>query len=235
MNALERLRAVLCTPDGEVCIRGSEGDRAIIQEALAELDTLTRPAAGDFVMVPREATPEMIVAGAKVLGASFGIQFAYTAMLSAAPQQGGQETGSHFPAKPLRVFDSGPWTWDETGQKFSGDDLDGAAYARYRDYMAGHEPQPQQPAEAVAGEFHECPHCKGWSRTPPPSTDIGKLRDAQDVIEGIKTLADGWRDLAAHIRETDKHSPVANELDNCADDVVGTIEAALIGDGGERA
>jgi hypothetical protein len=40
---------------------------------------------GDMALVPREATPEMVAAGAKVLSASFGLQFAYTAMLSAAP------------------------------------------------------------------------------------------------------------------------------------------------------
>lgn len=54
MNAIERLRAVLCAPDGTVSIHGSDGDRAIIHDALTELDALT-PAPqvqGDMVLVP---------------------------------------------------------------------------------------------------------------------------------------------------------------------------------------
>lgn len=35
----DKLQAVLCNPDGNVCIRGSEGDRAIIQQALAALNS----------------------------------------------------------------------------------------------------------------------------------------------------------------------------------------------------
>ena len=45
MNALERLRAVLCAPDGEVVIDGTDADRSIVAEALKELDTaLSQPA-----------------------------------------------------------------------------------------------------------------------------------------------------------------------------------------------
>lgn len=34
---LDRLRAVLCDPEGRVCIAGSDGDRAVIQSALNAL------------------------------------------------------------------------------------------------------------------------------------------------------------------------------------------------------
>ena len=45
MNALERLRAVLCAPDGEVVIDGTDADRSIVAEALKELDAaLSQPA-----------------------------------------------------------------------------------------------------------------------------------------------------------------------------------------------
>lgn len=39
MNALEQLRALLCDPEGNVCIHGSDEDRRLIQEALAALDS----------------------------------------------------------------------------------------------------------------------------------------------------------------------------------------------------
>jgi len=36
MKAIEKLRAVLCDADGNVCCAGSDGDRKVIAEALAE-------------------------------------------------------------------------------------------------------------------------------------------------------------------------------------------------------
>ena len=39
MNALEKLKSVLCSPDGEVCIHGSDGDRRIVADALADLES----------------------------------------------------------------------------------------------------------------------------------------------------------------------------------------------------
>lgn len=43
--ALDELRAVLCDPDGRVCIDGSDGDRAVIQQALAMLAAAPHPVA----------------------------------------------------------------------------------------------------------------------------------------------------------------------------------------------
>ena len=40
MNAIDDLKAVLCDIEGKVCCNGSDGDRDIIQKALAELATL---------------------------------------------------------------------------------------------------------------------------------------------------------------------------------------------------
>jgi hypothetical protein len=40
MDAIEKLKAVLCDPSGDVCCRGSDGDRTIIAEALGELAEL---------------------------------------------------------------------------------------------------------------------------------------------------------------------------------------------------
>jgi len=77
-------------------------------------------------------------------------------MLSAAPQQVGQEEFANCCDTP-------------------------AYCSSVRRCTRLDEAKPQQPAEAVAGEFHECPHCKGWSRTPPPAIDIGKLRELYDA------------------------------------------------------
>jgi hypothetical protein len=38
MNPIEKLKAVLCGPDGECCIDGSDEDRKIIDEALTQLE-----------------------------------------------------------------------------------------------------------------------------------------------------------------------------------------------------
>lgn len=38
MSAIENLKSVLCDPEGNVCIRGSDEDRKIIQESLVEIE-----------------------------------------------------------------------------------------------------------------------------------------------------------------------------------------------------
>ena len=38
MEALEQLKSVLCDPEGNVCISGSDGDRKVISDALESLD-----------------------------------------------------------------------------------------------------------------------------------------------------------------------------------------------------
>lgn len=39
------------------------------------------------------------------------------------------------PREPLSVFDAGPWIWTQTGEQFTGAQLDEAAFAKYRDTM----------------------------------------------------------------------------------------------------
>jgi len=51
--------------------------------------------------------------------------YAALAALAAAPAQP--------VAEPLKVFSKGPWTFRETGQDFSGADLDEAAFVAYRE------------------------------------------------------------------------------------------------------
>ena len=46
MEVLLNLKSVLCDPEGNVCISGSDADRAIIQEAIADIErTIERQAA----------------------------------------------------------------------------------------------------------------------------------------------------------------------------------------------
>ena len=44
------------------------------------------------------------------------------------------------PDMPLQIFDNGPWIWKETGESFTGTDLDAAAFAKYRDLLAATAP-----------------------------------------------------------------------------------------------
>lgn len=165
------------------------------------IDTLTRPADGDFVMVPREATEAMIDAwfaakrGPLETNVSrFGP--AYTAMLSAAPQQHGQEVdeaerGLQTPrrVKAVELLLSLGYQWD------------GAQWD-----------QPQQPAEAVAVDLEqfrkpvefwlahsekmmpemrttatvEAPRLLAIIDSTPPAIDIGKLRE---LVKRVETLA----------------------------------------------
>ena len=44
------------------------------------------------------------------------------------------------------------------------------------------------------------------------------------LVNELELLAESWRQLALDIRARDRHSPAANELDNCADDLAGICE-----------
>jgi hypothetical protein len=43
METSEKLIAVLCDPEGEVCIDGSDEDRKMLQKAIEEVKELERP------------------------------------------------------------------------------------------------------------------------------------------------------------------------------------------------
>lgn len=47
--------------------------------------------------------------------------------------------------------------------------------------------------------------------------------DIRRLLNQLMGLQEDWRTLSCQIREKDKHSPVANELENCADDLLGHI------------
>lgn len=56
---------------------------------------------------------------------------------------------AELPDAPLPVFSKGPWTFKETGQSFSGAELDEAAFVAYRD-RASHGRAPAQPDPAYS-------------------------------------------------------------------------------------
>jgi len=67
-----------------------------------------------------------------------------------AQSEGAQQPGVAYaalPDAPLSVFSKGHWTFKETGQNFSGAELDEAAFVAYRD-RASHGQAPAQPAPA---------------------------------------------------------------------------------------
>lgn len=72
--------------------------------------------------------------------------------MRAAQPAGAQQPGAAYaelPDAPLSVFSKGPWTFKETGQNFSGAELDEAAFVAYRD-RASHGQAPAQPVAEPA-------------------------------------------------------------------------------------
>jgi len=47
---------------------------------------------------------------------------------------------SQSAGEPVAIFSKGPWLFRETGQEFSGADLDAAAFAAYRDRLTSQPP-----------------------------------------------------------------------------------------------
>ncbi|MEN5317732.1 hypothetical protein ABE509_09285 [[Pseudomonas] hibiscicola] len=76
----------------------------------------------------------------------------HVATLSAQPSPGGQGDA------PLRVFSAGRWTYDGTGQSFSHEDMDAAAFVVYRDAALS----SRQPVGEPVSD--ECEGCKGGIR-----------------------------------------------------------------------
>lgn len=69
----------------------------------------------------------------------------WQAALSAQPSSGGQGD------RPLRVFSAGVWTYDGTGQSFSHEDMDAAAFVVYRDAaLAARQPVSDQHPDDLA-------------------------------------------------------------------------------------
>ena len=71
-----------------------------------------------------------------------------------APAQPAAQQGAAYaalPDAPLSVFSKGPWVFKETGQDFSGAELDEAAFVAYRE----HASHGQVPAPAATGDDRE--------------------------------------------------------------------------------
>lgn len=49
------------------------------------------------------------------------------------------------PQEPLHVFSKGPWLFEETGQRFTGEELDAAAFEKYRALYAAPAPDSASP------------------------------------------------------------------------------------------
>lgn len=83
------------------------------------------------------------------------VQVALDPAVSDAQQPEAQAV-AWVPSEPIKVFDAGPWTHD--GREYSGDELDGAAFARYRDVaeaakaLTAHPTTPAVGVEAQATE-----------------------------------------------------------------------------------
>lgn len=230
-------------------------DLATLKEAA---DALTRPADGEFVMVPREATREIISAMLESRASDEEGEFpalmdlidfsgqnknhavvraAYRAMLSAAPQQGGQEvertcmntcTHSDF-FNGLACEKCLATVFSPTGVSAQ---QPAEAVAHERDALA----------EAIGNAAVKCgllaTHVTGLTgpqllmlcddmasaiTTPPPAIDIGKLRE----------LVERWRVEAAEARAIGQPLITFDKGHASATELRANELAALIGDGGE--
>jgi len=105
-------------------------------------------------------------------------------------------TYAEMPDAPLPVFSKGPWTFKETGQNFSGAELDEAAFVAYRD-RASHG---QAPAEIMT--LQEVWDAAGGNPRIKPTRD--------DVLLALKTL-DEVCDEAA-LRASHGQAPAGESL-----------------------
>ena len=108
-------------------------------------------------------TKEMISAGIRAcretppLSDAILVQNIYAAMRAAQPSPAGQGDS------PLRVFSAGRWTYDGTGQSFSHEDMDAAAFVVYRDAaLASRQPVGQVPV-AFRIVYPDGSHSHNWT------------------------------------------------------------------------
>ncbi|HEL4110776.1 TPA: hypothetical protein UM343_000897 [Stenotrophomonas maltophilia] len=118
----------------------------------------------------------------------------------------------------LRVFSAGRWTYDGTGQSFSHEEMDAAAFVVYRDAALSAQPSPGgQDAliDALADDVESCvSDACGYLASNSGWDDYGIYRD--DAAERYRALPDRIRELAAR-------QPVGEPVD--ATDAM--VEAAL--------
>ncbi|WP_242877298.1 hypothetical protein [Stenotrophomonas maltophilia] len=98
------------------------------------------------------------------------------AALSAQPSPGGQGDA------PLRVFSAGRWTYDGTGQSFSHEDMDSAAFVVYRDDSLA--------ARQAVGKIDEAAVLRRaaavldmWEGDSNQTGYMGDFKDAQAILE----------------------------------------------------
>src|SRR5690606_21722705 len=65
------------------------------------------------------------------------------ALLEKALERTVYSSSAQVPDAPLKVFDSGPWIYEPDGVRFSGQQLDGAAFAEYRRLLAAAPAAPK--------------------------------------------------------------------------------------------
>lgn len=166
-----------------------------------------------MVMVPKEPTLDMGWAYLDAATASDPLRThsfnhaGYRAMIAAAPAQP--------VAKPLKVFSKGPWTFRETGQDFSGADLDEAAFVAYRERAS----RGQAPAQAAPAYKDSTPELhigdsvfESWYSTYSPAhkSDKQRARDAYAAGMGDPLV------VAAHTPQADSVQEDADPLQGAA-------------------
>ena len=94
---------------------------------------------------------------------------------------------------PLAVFAKGPWVWRETGQKFSAEEMDEAAFVVYRE--AGWRPPSQAPAGVEAaqqGQFD--PAVPTNDRLRAIARQARDRNGPSDTTNPAEYVLEGWRE-----------------------------------------
>jgi len=141
-----RIRALIDSAGGakdDFCGKPKRADRALDACACATLTYTPQPAEGDgavadALMVVNDAANDARHAGD--YAKANALVRARVTLYRASTRQAATAV---VPDAPLKVFDSGPWIYEPDGVRFSGQQLDGAAFAEYRRLLAAAPAAPK--------------------------------------------------------------------------------------------
>lgn len=118
--------------------------------------------------------------------------------------------------EPVTVFSRGPWLFEETGQRFTGAELDAEAFAKYRAALAAQaekhaaELASMQDDRAVAENHHYAMY----------SADLNK---AHEVADALRTKVDA---LSSALRMVGMLRQLGGLLSGSREVVMAVVEAA---------
>ncbi len=118
------------------------------------------------------------------------------------PETAGDARDAVVIHRPLPVFSDGPWIFTETGQKFTGDELNVEAFCRYRNallaapvpYGFGH--LPQVATEDMQDNMRTALIDQGWTSDSAGEVDFQDIWDAA-VVQFMESAEDAYAAILA--------------------------------------